>query len=67
MSQECSTAICQLMELGDNWILGPGEEGVGISTAAPVFFFTSKKQTVEFYNNEEEKRSQILMTAKMAK
>lgn len=52
--------------LGDNWILGPGQEGVGTSTAAPVFFFTSKEQTIEFYNNEKEKRSQMMMTAKAA-
>lgn len=44
MCQECSTAVPQLMGLGDNWILGPGQEGVGTYTATPVFFLTSKMQ-----------------------
>lgn len=57
MCQERSTAIPRLMGLRDSWILGPGQEGVGTSTAAPVFFLTFKKQTTEFCNNEEEKRS----------
>lgn len=39
--------------------LDPGAraEGVGTSTAATVFFLTSKKQTTEFCNNEKKKRS----------
>lgn len=55
--QECSTAIPQLMGLGDNWILGSEQEGVGTATAAPVFFLTFRKQTIEFCSNEKEKRS----------
>lgn len=57
MCQECSTAVPQLMGLGDNWILGPGQEGVGTSTPAPVFFLTSKEQITEFFNHKKEKRS----------
>lgn len=53
----CSTAVPQLMGLGDSWILGPGQEGVGTSTAAPVFFLTSKKQITEFCSSKKEKRS----------
>lgn len=67
MCQECSTAVLQLMGLGDNWILGPGQEGMGTSTAAPVFFLAFKKQIIEFCNNEKEKRSYMLMKAKTAK
>lgn len=49
--------------------LDPGAraKGVGTSTAATVFFLTSKKQTTEFRNNEKEKRSEMLMKAKTAK
>lgn len=57
MCQECCTAVPQLMGLGDSWILGTGQEGVGTSTAVPVFFLTSKKQITEFCNYKKEKRS----------